>query len=326
MKNRFKNIFKAVSILIIINGLNPHNDVQAQISTSDENKGVISIQQFDTRSLSMGSATVSDLYGRASIGINPALSGLYMKKNVIQANSSFNWNTNLMQHTLTSPTVSIRNHHFTVRAGFINQGSNKLNFFESDQLPDLDVSLYHAETAYAFAFSDAFSMGVLQNVTYTFNNDAKYWTYFTDIGFIYAPAENITYGMVFRGIGHEVNYEIIETSEASVTTLGSNLMQQTLELGATFRFPIEERTFMSLSFSNEKRFGENGIWYKSGLEILPNSLIALRGGVIFHIGNSMFIPRTGFGVNFKYGNLNYMFAPRKVSGEYFHQMGLTIQF
>ncbi|MCC5941159.1 MAG: hypothetical protein JJU37_06405 [Balneolaceae bacterium] len=296
--------------------------VKAQIVTPDEYKGVLTIQQFDTRSLALGSATVSDLYGRASFGINPALSGLYQNNFVLQANSNHIWNTNLIQHSLTLPTLSIDNHHFTVRVGMVNQGFEELDFFGNSRLPEPDVKLYHAQAAYAYSITDVFSLGVLQSVTYSFNQDARYWTYFADIGILYAPAKNISYGMVFRGLGHESNYEIIETG---VTTLGSNLMQQSLELGATFRFPIEERTYMSISFANEKRFGESGIWYKGGLELMPNSILALRGGAIFHVGQSKFIPRAGIGLNFKYGSLNYMASPKNMDGEYFHQIGLTIQ-
>lgn len=322
MKNRLKNINQTAVILLTMIGFCFQSVVQAQILTPDENKGVLFIQQLDTRSLSLGSATISDLFGRASIGTNPALSGLYPNDIVFQANSNHNWNSSFMQHTLIFPTVPIQNHHFTFRIGLLNQGYDQLDFFGNVQLPEPDVKLYHAEAAYAYAFSDDFSMGVLQRVAYTFNDDAQYWTYVADFGLVYAPADNISYGMVFRGLGHEVNYEIIETG---VTTLGSQLMQQSLEVGATFRYPIEERTFMSLSFANEKRFGESGLWYKGGLELLPNSFLSIRGGALFHFGQSMFIPRAGIGINFKHGSLNYMIAPKNIDGEYFHQLGLTLQ-
>ena len=323
MRKIVQNKINIASILLLIIGLIFQANVQAQIINPEENKGVLSIQQFDTRSLSLGSATVSDLYGRASFGSNPALSGLYRNGIVFQTHSNHNWNTNLMQHSFTLPTISIENHHFTARAGLLNQGYDKLDIFGNSELPVPDIELYHAEAAYAYAFSDVFSLGVLQSVTYTFNEDAQYWTYFADFGIIYAPAKNISYGLAFRGLGHEVNYEIIETG---TTTLGSNLMRQSLELGATFRFPTEERTFMSLSFANEKRFGESGIWYKGGLELLPNPIISLRGGVLFHNRDTRFIPRTGIGINFKYGSLDYMIAPKNMDGEYFHQIGLTIRF
>ncbi len=323
MKNRLKNTNQAAAILLIIISFGLQTVAQAQLSTPEENRGVLNIQQYDTRSLSLGSATVSDLYGRASIGINPALSGLYSNDILFQAHSNHNWNTNLMQYSLILPTIPIENHHFTVRIGLLNQGYDQLDFIDNTQLPEPDVKLYHTEVAYAYAFSDVFSMGVQQSLTYTFNDDAQYWTYFADFGLIYSPAENISYGLVFRGLGHESNYEIIETG---VTTLGSQLMEQALELGATFRFPIEERTFMSLSFANEKRFGENGVWYKGGLELLPTSFLAIRGGILLNFRQDRFIPRTGIGLNFKHGSLNYMIAPHNMDDEYFHQLGLTFQF
>jgi len=321
MKKRYQHKIHLTALILFIIGLCSQSMVQAQINTPNELKGVLTIQQFDTRSLSLGSATVSDLYGRASIGMNPALSGLYLNGKVFQANSNYYRHTNLMQHSFTTPTISIRNHHFTVRLGLANYETNRINYFGTSHIPVPEHNLYQAEAAYAYSFSDVFSLGVLQGVTYTFNDAAWYLTYFADFGLVYAPAENISYGMVFRGLGREVNYEIKETG---APILRDKLKQQSLEIGATFRFPIEERTFMSLSLANEKRFGESGVWYKGGLELLPYSIISLRGGVLFHIGKSRFIPRTGIGFNFNFGNLNYMIAPKNMDGEYFHQIGLTI--
>lgn len=323
MKNRLKHKFTVAVILFGMIGLCTQTIVQAQTSTSGENSGVINMQHFDTRTLSMGNATASDLYGRPSIGINPAISGLYLNKSILQISSYHSWRTNLLQHQLTVPTLSIGNHHFTTSIGFSHEGYDLLNYLGNSDRPVPDVSLYHAQLAYAYSFSDVFSMGTLLSGVYTGNDEEQSWGYTADIGLMYAPAENITYGLVFRGIGSEVNYEIIETG---ATTLDSNFKEMALELGATFRFPIEERTYMSLSFANEKRFGDSGIWYKTGLELLPSSFISLRGGAIFNIEQSKFIPRGGFGLNFKYGSFNYMIAPKDVEGEYSNQIGITVQF
>jgi len=320
MKKSLQNKIKAAAISLFIVGISTQSVVEAQIITPDENQGVLAIQQFDTRSVSMGNATVSDLYGRASIGINPALSGLYINRTVFQINTHYNRNINMLQYSLMLPTISIQNHHFTTNVGFLNRGFSK---FVNSRYQTPDVNFYHAELAYAYSIAEVFSLGVLQSVTNAFNDDAKFLTYFTNLGLVYAPAENISYGMVVRGLGYEVNYEI---NESGTTTLERNLMQQSIELGATFRFPTEERTYLVMSFANEKRFGEKGLWYKAGIELIPVSFISFRGGALFHDRNSSFAPRAGIGLNFNFASIDYAIAPKKMSGEYFHQLGITIQF
>lgn len=298
--------------------------LMAQLTISEENRGTLEIHKFDTRSLSMGSATVSDAYGSVSMGVNPALTGLFNKRISIYSNSNHSWDTNLLRFDATLPTVIVDRHHITARFGMLNGGYDEINYLGSPQLPEPDVKQYHADLAYAFAVTEVFSVGVLQSLSYSFNDDAQYITYFTDLGIAYAPAENISYGLVLRGIGREVMYEIIETG---ATTLRSNEIGQKLEIGATFRFPIEERSpYMSLSFANEKRFGEDGLWYKAGLELLPFRFLALRGGVQFRTVDLDFIPRTGVGFYTDYFRLDYMVAPRNQRGENFHQLGLTFQF
>ena len=193
----------------------------------------------------------------------------------------------------------------------------------SPTLPEPELDQYQAAFAYAYALNKEFSVGLLQNISYTSNNTAQYWTYSSDFGIVYAPEKSITYGLSFRGLGRETTYEIIETGE---TTLGSALSTQSLEVGATVRFPTEKRTYLSISFANEKRFGEDGLWYKGGIELLPYSFIAVRSGAMFNFSESVYIPRFGLGYNAKFVRLDYMVAPKKFSDEHFHQIGLTVKF
>lgn len=298
----------------------------AQIESDDDRTGVLPSQMFDARSLSMANTTIADVFGRSSMGINPALSGLFTQQSFIQFNSNHNWNSNLMQHHLTLPTLANGPHHITARFGLLHRGFDELPFTKPSELPRPDIIMYRGEVAYAIALSDHFSLGTLQSVSYTKttkNEDAHYWNYSADIGLAYAPDGPVSYGIVFRGLGHETRYEIIETGQ---TTLGSQMATQVLEVGATVRYPIEERTYLSISFANEKRFGEEGLWYKGGFEIIPFSFIDIRGGALLNFDQSLFIPRIGLGINAGIFQIDYMIAPKKMIGERFHQIGITFQF
>lgn len=301
------------------------NIATAQIDVDNNTKGVLPHQMFDSRSLSMANATIADLYGSPAIGVNAALSGLFTKPSFIQFNTNHNWDNNLIQHHLTLPTLSNGPHNISTRFGLLHQGSDNLPFSEPSSMPEPDIRMYQAELEYAIAFSNHFSIGALQSVSYTTttkNEEAQYWNYVADVGLVYAPDDNVSYGLVFRGLGNETTYEIIETEQ---TTLGSRLATQVLEVGATFRFPIENRTYLSLSFANEKRFGEDGLWYKGGVEIIPVSFIDIRGGIMVNFDQSLFIPRIGLGINTGVLQIDYMIAPKNLIGEQFHQFGLTLQ-
>lgn len=296
----------------------------AQIQDEGNRRGVLRIQMMDTRSLSMAGTTISDTYGRPSIGINAALSGLFNEPPFVQFNSNHNWDSNFMQHDLTLPTIYYGAHHVTARFGLLHQGFENIPFTSTSSLPEPDIIMYRAELAYAIAISNYFSMGTLQSISYTTTDEeAQYLNYFADIGLVYAPDSPVSYGLVFRGLGRETAYEIIETGE---TILDSQLARQRLEIGATFRYPIEQRTYLSISFANEKRFGEDGLWYKGGFEVIPISMIHIRGGAMVNFDQSLFIPRMGLGIDVSVFQVDYMMAPKNLIGEHFHQIGLTVQF
>ncbi|MEX1261872.1 MAG: hypothetical protein WD381_04660 [Balneolaceae bacterium] len=295
----------------------------AQTETEQDNEGTLRVQHFDARTLSLGEATLADVFGNTTIGINPALSGLLNNGRELHLNSYHNWDTNLVQHDVTLPSLILNKHHFTARAGLTNSGYEEINYLGSAQLPEPDVEQYHADLAYAYAFSNVFSMGVLQSVSYTFNDEDDFVTYFADIGLVYAPAENLSYGLAVRGIGRDSHYTI---NTAGETILYHQRMGQILDLGSTFRFSQNKRTFLTMSLGNEKRFGEDGIWYKGGIELIPIPAISIRGGALFHVGQDEFIPRLGIGLDAGYFILDYMAAPKNIRGENYHQLGLTFQF
>lgn len=311
----------AVLLCSMIFGFNP---AIAQVQPEEGRTGVLPNHMVDTRSLSMAGATIADIYGEPSIGINVALSGLAHGSSSLQYNSNHDWDSNFMQHNLMLPTLSLGAHHITARFGLIHRGDENLPFTNMSSLPEPDITSYQAELAYSISLSSHFSIGTLQSVSYTnTNEDAQYWNYFTDIGLVYAPQGPVSYGLIFRGLGNETTYE---TTQAGQTLLGSRLATQTLEIGATLRYPVEKEAYMSISFANEKRFGEDGMWYKGGIEIMPFSVISIRGGAIVNFEPSTFIPRMGLGINAGVFKIDYMTAPKNLMGEQFHQLGLTIQF
>ncbi|MCH8494531.1 MAG: hypothetical protein LAT57_02725, partial [Balneolales bacterium] len=77
---------------------------QIPATAQAQDSGVIPGPTFDTRTLSMANATIADVYGRPSIGVNAALSGLYGDPLYFQLSTNQNWVNNLLIHDLTMPT------------------------------------------------------------------------------------------------------------------------------------------------------------------------------------------------------------------------------
>jgi len=325
---KINNIFNHISLGFLLFFILYSTDyvvVMAQSST-EETKGEIRSQKFDTRSLSLGNATIADLYGGLGIGINAAVSGLSEKGSLLRSDSYHDWNTNLMQHNLTLPTVHFNAHKLIMRLGFLHNGLNEINPSATPSAPEPDLNNYEADLAYALAITDDFSMGLLQQVSYLDNNEEQFVIYNADISLIYAPDGPISYGMAFRGIGREGNYDIIPSGETIIFTSSK---KSAFEIGATYHYTVDDRYFFSLSLANEKRFGEDEddeIWYKAGLELSPIPFLALRGGILFQIDNDIFLPRAGVGLVTGFLNIDYAIAPDNFSGEQFHQLGLTIKF
>lgn len=333
MKKEQRYFFKYLACFTLLTVLSYPSLVSAQIEDFNDNEGATGSMRFDTRSLSMGSATIADYFGRASIGLNPALSGLYQNMNTVQFNTYHNWDNNLMQYDMMLPTVFVGPHHVTARVGFVHSGYDQINYLGSASIPEPDLMVYRADIAYALKLSEVFSAGMMHSISHTFSDEDQKWTYFADLGIVYAPEGPVSYGIVLQGIGRESNYEIIEDDGTLIspdslnqTFISTDLMRQSLEIGATLRYPVRDRTQVTISFANEKRFGESGLWYKAGIEVLPYSFIALRSGFMFQLDQSIFLPRYGLGFSSKYARLDYMIAPKNLRGEYFHQIGLTIQF
>ncbi len=281
------------------------------------------IYAFDTRTTAMGDATVADPHSLSAISVNPASLSFVRNLRSFSLYAVQNVNNNRMTEIVTFPGIGNGSQRIAFQLGIQHGGTNASNYFGAGTYPEPTLTAYSANMAYAVSFANVLSLGILNNVTFARNNDAQYWTYSADLGLLYAPSESVRYGMAFRGLGRSVTYDIIEDDR---TTLGSEKGRNALELGATLTFPTNtDRTYFSLSLANEKRFGEDGIWYKGGLELKPVQALSLRSGFVFHPENNVYIPRLGIGFNQNRFALDYAVSLSKELNERFHQIGILIE-
>jgi len=300
----------------------------AQVVDEDIPGGIPRVLKLSARTGALGDATVADPTDISSININPAALSFVRDFKNIQLNVFQNWNNNLMLENITVPALRRGGHNLAAQLGFHHKGSNITNLLGRSTVFEPQIRMYQVDLAYAYSVDNVLSFGIFNNITYAENDVAQYWTYYPTFGIIYAPSQSISYGIAFRGLGRTVGYNFVDLEDGPViTTLRSINLRESLELGATLQFPIDtDQTYLSLSLANEKRFGEEGIWYKAGLEWKSIPFVALRGGLLFQPERNIYAPRFGFGIITNMLAIDYMVSHSNRLVERYHQMALTFHF
>lgn len=280
--------------------------------------------KYDARTIALGDATVADPTDLTAININPATLSFVRNSQAVHINIFQNWRNNLMLENLTIPAFHFDNHSVTAQFTLHHGGSNVTNFLGSNPLPEPNLTMLQIDMAYAYSIENTLSFGILGSASYAETEVARFWTFSPSLGMIYAPSQSISYGIAFRGLGRSVVYQFVGDG---ITALGSQNLRESLELGATLQFPVDtDRTYLSLSLSNEKRFGENGIWYKAGLELKLLPPLAIRSGLLFQPEDAIYAPRFGVGISGRMVRFDFSISPSSRLYERFHQFGLILQF
>lgn len=286
-------------------------------------RGAPRVYKYGTRTTALGDATVADAHDLSDMNINPSAIAFVTDFNAIQFDAMQNWNNNFMFENLTVPVIRIQQHTLAAQFSIYNGGFEGTNFLGTSPMPQPDLAMYQFDLAYAISIENVLSFGVYNNITFARNDHAQFWTYFPVFGLMYAPSKSISYGIAFRGLGRSVTYLFPDAS--GITALNSQNLRESLELGATLKFPVNtDKTYLSLSLSNEKRFGERGIWYKAGLELTTIPHLALRGGMLLLPEDDLYAPRFGVGFITKRLELNYSISYQKRMYERYHQLGITV--
>ncbi len=293
-------------------------------TTNSGQRGALKIYKFNARTTALADATVGEPADLSVININPAGLSFVEDYKTVQANISQNWNNNMMLENFTLPAFKFDNHAFAAQfAIHHDQGPESFNILGNNPMPQPKVTMYQADVVYSLTVQDVLSLGILNSFSFAQNSIAQYWTYYPVLGMMYAPSQSITYGITFRGLGRSVVYNVVNNSR--LTTLGSQDLRETLELGAALQFPVDtDKTYLSISLANEKRFGEEGIWYKAGLELRSFSYLILRTGLIFQPETDVYAPRFGIGIASDLLALDYALSYSKELYERYHQLGITL--
>lgn len=287
-------------------------------------RGAPRVYKYGARTTAMGNANVADIENLMSVNINPASLSFVRNLNALQLNIYQNWNNNLMLENIAFPLYAKSDHTLAGQFGMHHGGASATNLLGAPPLPQPSLRMYQLDLAYAYTIEGVLSLGILNNVSFAQNRGsrAQYWTSFVTLGMLYSPSQSVSYGISFRGLGRSVVYQFVEGGQ---TALVSQNLREVLELGATMRFPTNAKeTYLTLSLANEKRFGENGIWYKAGTDVRVTPFLSLRAGILIQSATNIAAPRFGIGIINDVIELDYAISYNNDLYERFHQLTLTL--
>lgn len=182
---------------------------------------------------------------------------------------------------------------------------------------------YGLDIGSAVALAYTFSLGVRMRAEYAETSSSRTWAVAGAIGLLYAPSNDISYALVYTGLGTQVSYNPDFTSPSSIT-FGTPRLPRMLHMGITMRFPSSEvDRILTLALANEKVFGVSGITYKVGLEINTTSWLDLRTGLLITPAGTGV--RYGLGAKFAGAAIDYAYAPGILTAG-FHELTFSVAF
>lgn len=267
--------------------------------------------QYGARASSFAGAYVSEVYDVSGMYWNPS-SISHMQRKTIVWNYQQGWNGKTKTELVAFPITS----GYTTS---IALGGNAAQFMISDKSGNNRMAeLYGIDCAVSFKLAPTFSAGILGSLKTHSIKTVSEWSAASSIGILYAPSPEISYGMVFSGIGGSISYA---TKEDSFFLVHGKLPKR-LHLGLTMRFPSarSERIF-SIVLSNDKTFGQTGIRYNGGFELSLNEFIDLRTGYVV----SPTYAGAKYGLGTRTGNIQFDYAlSPAMSTNRFHEFTFSI--
>ncbi|MEX2396288.1 MAG: hypothetical protein WD491_04640 [Balneolales bacterium] len=323
------SIFLLLSFAFIVTFL-PDHDVRAQLLT-DSGNFHFGNSQLGARSSAL--ANTQDAYSLEGIYRNPAAFLFSPSSTSMMANTFYSHTYDIAVENVIGVINRSENNLITVGATLQHNGLSQI-YSGSQDFP-LNFTQYGLSASYAVAVLPSFSIGAGASGSYGTTGDDSNWTLASNFGVYYTPTSSLSYGISYSGLGSGLEHlgdgllyvsSDKPTTDKHRTDLLLNKMPHRLEIGATMRFPtISREPDFSLSFANEKIFGESGMVYKAGLEIYPGNHMALRGGYI----HSPFADgvRLGFGLFLGKLTVDYAFSQAIVGLEgNSHLLGLSLGF
>ncbi len=182
---------------------------------------------------------------------------------------------------------------------------------------------YGIDIGTAVAITPTFSFGTRARFQYELEPNVRTWTGAIALGLLYAPSSDISYAVVYNGLGVRLSYAADRGLRKAVSVDRLSI-PSVLHMGITMRFPSSEvDRIVTLSLANEKLFGLRGIYYKAGLEMNMTRWLQLRMGLV--VTPDVTGPRYGLGVLLAGTKFDYAYSPGMITPR-FHELTISIPF
>lgn len=333
---------KALSLITLMTGLSAVSflfagictyELQAQETDTEPLPPFLPAQLYraDARTLSMGEALVGDPYSISVISQNPAVLSLLDYPRSVGMGTWYDSRTNRLSHTISMPVYLGENHRLAMLMNVQHQGNQILSLWDKPAEMDPEFYFYDLTGIYSVKLGRQFSAGLSQSVTYAENELDQFTTAATVIGIQYHPDPSLSYGLVFRGIGRTPTFQILDPvvmdPGEDVTRLGTKPLSQELEIGGSFRYPVDfSPNQFVISLASSKEFGTSGLLFKGGVELWATPWLAFRGGFLVRTRTNEDGPRFGMGLKGSWIWLDYGVAYSDRRNEYQHQISITLPF
>jgi hypothetical protein len=220
-----------------------------------------------------------------------------------------------MRTAINNDMVAVAIPHISDGTLAIGAGISDIGYIKQVHPYDFQAIAYGFDIGYGAVFSQGFSAGFRMHGQLGHQANSNIFTNYWSFGVVYNPSTEISYGLSCTGLGQGLFL-------ADSVSMVKESMSRRLEIGVAMHYPAShDRQFLTISVANEKVFGESGLYYKTGVEILPLNYVALRFGYSF--GPVVSAPRFGVGLKTDYIRLDYAIAPSYASTR-FQQVTLSI--
>lgn len=264
-------------------------------------------QSVDARSSSLAGANIVDPASKFGAFQNPAAGVFNTSETLVSLASSYNNTNNIHIQTLATSFDAGSLDRILLGISYLGTGFSGLSSSNSDQLSFKQLNL---DLAYSRSLTRSLGLGLEINSMFGSAGSDKDFTSNAGIGLVYAPTSMLSYGIKYSGSIIENNtfgsgLAYFFSASENKTVLVKENQPQSLEIGTMLYFPsFAKNQVFTLSFANQKLFGESGMIYKSGLEIFFDDTIILRGGYFY----SLNVQGGRFGFGFNVGSLSFNYA------------------
>lgn len=260
------------------------------------------------RAAAMADALTGDISEVSTLYGNPA-SLPFVEKQALLLDHFYEWTSAVATEVLAAPLHATEHHAVGLGAHVSHVG-----YLRRSRPYPASMIQYGMDGAYANVLSSGFSVGVRFGLRYTQNDHSAILTNSWSIGVTYYPSPDISYGVVYNAFGDAA-------LAVNDSTLATRASPRRLQIGITMRYPSSfKRRLLTLALTNEKVFGETGLYYRFGVEVLPIGFLAARLG--YFVGPTTAAVRYGAGIRTDYVEVDYAISPRQ--GLRFQEVSLLI--